>query len=196
LRERGHQVHVNVGRSQFRCDLAIADAAGTGYALAILLDNPVETVGDSVERYVFRPGVLRSFGWRVLDIPGKDWLDNPGAVLQRIEAMLSSGEDRALDQMVDPVPLARPPVPARIAEEAQATAGVTPGEFARSLHFEQGASRKFWRAALRGSELTVSYGRIGSTGQSLLRQFETPERAMREMEKLVDEKLRKGYVED
>ncbi len=196
LRERGHQVHVNVGRSQFRCDLAIADATGTGYALAILLDNPAETVGDSVERYVFRPGVLRSFGWRVLDIPGKDWLDNPGAVLQRIEAMLSSGKDRALDQMVDPIPLARQPVAAAVAEDAQAPAGDAAGEYVRSLHFEQGASRKFWRASLRGTGLTVSYGRIGSSGQSLLKQFETPERAMREMEKLVDEKLRKGYAED
>lgn len=201
LRERGHQVHLNVGRSQFRCDLAIVDESAAGYALAILLDNPAEAVSDSVERYVFRPGVLRSFGWRVLDIPGKDWLDNPGAVLQRIEAMLAAGEDRALEQMVDPVPLAPPPAPAaaahvaQVAPTAEAALDAAAGAQVRSLHFEQGASRKFWRASLRDAELTVSYGRIGSTGQSLLKQFETPERALREMEKLVDEKLRKGYVE-
>ncbi|KQV45338.1 AAA domain-containing protein [Duganella sp. Root336D2] len=198
LRKRGHQVHLNVGRSQFRCDLAIVDESSAGYALAILLDNPAETVSDSVERYVFRPGVLRSFGWRVLDIPGKDWLDNPGAVVQRIEAMLSAGEDRALEQMVDPVPFAPSPALAAAVDAApvaEAATAVEGGGQARNLHFEQGASRKFWRASLRGSELTVSYGRMGSAGQSLLKQFETPERAMREMAKLVDEKLRKGYVE-
>jgi predicted DNA-binding WGR domain protein len=48
---------------------------------------------------------------------------------------------------------------------------------------------------VRGTELSVSYGRIGSNGQTLLKQFDTPERAAREMEKLVDEKLRKGYLE-
>jgi predicted DNA-binding WGR domain protein len=199
LRGRGHQVHVNVGRSQFRCDLAIAD--GSGYALAILLDNPAEPVGDSVERYVFRPGVLRSFGWRVLDIPGKDWLDDPGAVLQRIEAMLSAGQDRALDQMVDPIPLApaaAPPAAApapAIASTGEGAVAAAAGEHVRSLQFQQGDSRKFWRAAVRGTELSVSYGRIGSNGQTLLKQFDTPERAAREMEKLVDEKLRKGYLE-
>ncbi|HEY0491485.1 MAG TPA: AAA domain-containing protein [Telluria sp.] len=199
LRERGHQVHLNVGRSQFRCDLAIVDGSSAGYALAILLDNPAEAVSDSVERYVFRPGVLRSFGWRVLDIPGKDWLDNPAAVLQRIEGMLSAGEDRALEEMVDPLPPVAQPAQAaatEVAPAAEAATSTAAGELVRSLHFEQGSSRKFWRAALRGNELTVSYGRIGSNGQSLLKQFDTPERAMREMEKLVDEKLRKGYLED
>ncbi len=121
------------------------------------------------------------------------------AVLQRIEGMLAAGEDRALDQMVDPLPPVAQPAPAiatEVAPIAEAAADGAAGELVRSLHFEQGASRKFWRAALRGNELTVSYGRIGSTGQSLLKQFDTPERAMREMEKLVDEKLRKGYLED
>ena len=41
----------------------------------------------------------------------------------------------------------------------------------------------------------MSYGRIGSNGQTNLKEFDTPERARREMDKLVAEKLRKGYVE-
>jgi predicted DNA-binding WGR domain protein len=40
----------------------------------------------------------------------------------------------------------------------------------------------------------VSYGRIGSAGQQVRKEFESPERARAEMEKLVAEKLRKGYV--
>jgi len=198
LRERGHEVQINVGRSQFRCDLAVVDSSSGGYTLAILLDNPAEAVGDCVERYVFRPGVLRSFGWRVLDIPGKDWLDDADSVLLRIEAMLASGEDRALDQMIDPLPAIAPGAsPVASAEPVPAPATAAPAEEeVCSLRFEQGASRKFWRATVRGTELSVSYGRIGSSGQSLLKQFETPERAQREMEKLVDEKLRKGYVKD
>ena len=66
----------------------------------------------------------------------------------------------------------------------------------RRLRFEQGGAAKFWQVALNGSALTVRFGRLGSQGQSQLKQCETIERAAREMDKLVDEKLRKGYVED
>jgi hypothetical protein len=98
LRARGHTVDVHVGRSQLRCDLAIVDPAGGGYTLAILLDNPADSVPDSGERYVFRPAILRSFGWRVLDVPGKDWIDDPDAVLARIDCVLAGGKDPLLDQ--------------------------------------------------------------------------------------------------
>ncbi|UUZ49845.1 WGR domain-containing protein [Massilia sp. B-10] len=67
---------------------------------------------------------------------------------------------------------------------------------ARTLRFEQGTSRKFWRASVQGTELHVTYGRIGSASQNNVKQFDSAERALREMNKLVDEKLRKGYEED
>ena len=201
LRARGHQVHVNVGHSQFRCDLAIVDPLAQGYALAILLDAPGEAVADTIERFVFRPGILRSFGWRVLDIPGKDWLTDANGVLTRIEAMLTDGEDRALSAEVELLaPRQTPPsalsadvanVDVRAAEAAQ----TAQTEVVRTLRFEQGGSSKFWCARLRSTELSVSYGRIGSNGQTNLKEFDTPERARREMDKLVAEKLRKGYVE-
>ncbi|SOY44847.1 hypothetical protein CBM2592_A130110 [Cupriavidus taiwanensis] len=41
----------------------------------------------------------------------------------------------------------------------------------------------------------MNYGRIGSAGQSSMKAFDSAERARREMDKLVAEKLRKGYVE-
>jgi predicted DNA-binding WGR domain protein len=200
LRGRGHEVHANVGSSQFRCDLAIVERERPSYALAILLDNPEEAVEDTLERYVFRPGILRSFGWKVLDLPGKDWLDDSDAVLERIEKMLADGEDRALDvapaSEFDPPPVLTPPVgapPEALAEKAPVRSDDAK-ETVRSLHFEQGGSQKFWRASVRGNELTVTFGRKGSNGQSLLKQFESNDRALKEMEKLVTEKTRKGYL--
>ncbi|MYZ44390.1 AAA domain-containing protein [Schauerella aestuarii] len=88
LRARGHTVHEHVGRSQFRCDLAIVDPAGNGYWLGILLDHDSASPADVRERYVFRPGVLRAFGWTVIDVPSNAWLKDPDAVLARIEAAL------------------------------------------------------------------------------------------------------------
>jgi predicted DNA-binding WGR domain protein len=194
LRARGHLVDVSVGRSQLRCDLAIVDPSTQEYALAILLDRPDEIVADTVERYTFRPGILRTFGWKVLDVPGKDWINDSGAVMARIESMLKHGEDRALESAPifspEPVPPARAPEPAQLPQDHAAAPDVI-----RQLEFEQGSSRKFWTASVHGNELSVRYGRIGSSGQTVLKQFESAERARRELEKLVTEKLRKGYLE-
>jgi predicted DNA-binding WGR domain protein len=199
LRARGHEVRVHVGRSQLRCDLAVIDPAGAGYALAILLDNPADAVADSVERYVFRPAILRSFGWRVLDVPGKDWLTDANAVVARIEAMLATGADPALAVELAPhVPVQRhamlpdngpPDAAPRVA------APDTPPTQLRSLRFEQAGSRKFWKGSVSGDALRVTYGRIDNTGQTIVKQFESSARALRELNKLVEEKLRKGYVE-
>ncbi len=192
LRQRGHIVHEQVGRSQFRCDLAIVDPAGGDYQLAILLDGPDQAVADTRERYVFRPGVLRGFGWQVIDVPGRDWLRAPEAVLARIDAALQGREvdaQTALDAL-ESLPVmeaavveAAPEVPAALAEDV----------LSRELVFEQGTSNKFWRVAVSGGELVVTYGRIGSAGQRNVKQFDSPARARREMDKLVAEKLGKGY---
>jgi predicted DNA-binding WGR domain protein len=198
LRERGHDVHAHVGRSQLRCDLAIVDPSGAGYALAILLDNPADAITDTLERYVFRPAILRSFGWRVLDVPGKDWLDDPAGVVRRIEGMLSNGEDQALDvEIAPPAALPRTEVAGAPREVTPPSAAPADADgHARSLRYEQGKSSKFWRVSVQGAELSVTYGRIGSAGQNNVKQFDSPERALRELNKLADEKLRKGYVED
>ncbi|MGT2490937.1 WGR domain-containing protein [Cupriavidus basilensis] len=139
--------------------------------------------------------------------PARTGLHDAGAVLARIEAMLADGEDRALDAEVEPLapvvaPPAQPLAPASDSGSANdastgtCASGARQAELVRALRFEQGSSRKFWRASLSGTELSVSYGRIGSSGQVNLKQFDTAERARREMDKLVAEKLRKGYVEE
>ena len=196
LRARGHAVDENVGRSQFRCDLAVVDPDGGNYLLAILIDDPSMAATDASERYVFRPGVLRSFGWRTLDVPGRDWLRAPEAVLARIEAALAGEEATFDDADLDDDILAPPSAPATgTAAPAASPPPEAPDVVTRRFHFEQGNSRKFWQASLAGTELAVSYGRIGSQGQSVVKVFETPGRAQREMDKLVAEKLGKGYRE-
>jgi predicted DNA-binding WGR domain protein len=186
LRARGHEVREHVGRSSFRCDLGIVAPGGDGYALAVLLDPP-GSAEDARQRYVFRPAILRAFGWRVLDLPCLDWLRDPAKVLARIETRLSDGEEplseRAEEVLLPPPPAsATPDAPAAVLADAS-----------RSLLFEESGSSKFWRIARNGGELSVSFGRIGSKGQSLLKTYDTAERAEREMVKLVDEKLRRGY---
>ncbi len=63
------------------------------------------------------------------------------------------------------------------------------------LEFEEGTSSKFWRARVEGKTLYVNYGKIGSNGQTQVKQLGDPDAAQAEYDKLVREKRRKGYVD-
>lgn len=63
------------------------------------------------------------------------------------------------------------------------------------LEFEEGTSSKFWRARVEGKTLYVNYGKIGAAGQTQVKDFGDPAAATKEYEKLVREKVKKGYVE-
>lgn len=54
---------------------------------------------------------------------------------------------------------------------------------------------KFCEVSCDGCELTVNFGRIGTAGQSKVKQFDEPTEAKAERKKLIMEKTRKGYQE-
>lgn len=63
------------------------------------------------------------------------------------------------------------------------------------LEFTEGKSSKFWEIQLDGSQFTVIWGRLGTKGQSQLKSFADPAKAQAAHDKLVAEKLAKGYQE-
>ncbi|MEM6839893.1 MAG: WGR domain-containing protein [Cyanobacteria bacterium P01_C01_bin.120] len=64
------------------------------------------------------------------------------------------------------------------------------------INYSENAS-KFWRITLRSDELgfQTRYGRIGTKGQSRLKVFTTPFACRNAYGKVIQQKLRKGYVE-
>jgi predicted DNA-binding WGR domain protein len=63
------------------------------------------------------------------------------------------------------------------------------------LEFEEGTSSKFWRARVEGATLYVNYGKIGTAGQTQVKDFGSADLATKEYDKLVREKRKKGYVD-
>ncbi len=63
----------------------------------------------------------------------------------------------------------------------------------REFQLIEGTSKKFWTIELDGTTHTVQFGRIGTAGQTQTKQFKTPEEAQKAYEKLVREKVSKGY---
>ncbi|WP_317203611.1 DUF4011 domain-containing protein [Janthinobacterium sp.] len=210
LRERGHVVDSKVGQSRFRCDLGIRAADGGQYALGIMIDTAAHYANrDIFERYVSRPRILRAFGWRTLQVIASDWFHDRAALLERIErAMQADAEpeprvDDTAAAEATPAPAATAPLDDADREEATAPAE-TPATMAspspaassaRRFEFIEGTARKFWSVECTDSEVTIRFGRIGTQGQTQLKQFASAPRARQEAAKLADEKLRKGYKE-
>src|SRR5262245_10649300 len=69
------------------------------------------------------------------------------------------------------------------------------GDPMRTFTYSDVKSHKFWNIELKGKSFTVTYGRIGSAGQTQTKEFATEEKAKAEHDKLVKEKTAKGYVE-
>ncbi|MDY7098499.1 MAG: AAA domain-containing protein [Pseudomonadota bacterium] len=199
LAMRGHDVEEYVGGASFRCDVAILSDDGADFALGILIDGG--TLGDArrvYERYVFKPTILRAFGWRVIDIPSHAWRQDRDGVIAMIEAELQRDTPHLDDDPFTEVPLpAQVSVPstkpkAPVAEE------VAPPSTAdwQTFRFQRGSSDKFWRIALRGTDVVVNYGRSGTKGQSVTKSYDDEAAAKRAMTKLILEKTKKGYVEE
>jgi predicted DNA-binding WGR domain protein len=67
-------------------------------------------------------------------------------------------------------------------------------EWKVNLEFEEGGSSKFWRARVDGGTLYVNFGRIGTGGQTQVKEL-GPEGAEKELAKLEREKRKKGYTD-
>jgi predicted DNA-binding WGR domain protein len=66
----------------------------------------------------------------------------------------------------------------------------------RRLIYNQDSSNKFWEIELTDASFTVCFGRIGTEGQSQTKSFASAAEAKTQHDKLVNEKLKKGYVDD
>src|SRR5947209_6760357 len=65
----------------------------------------------------------------------------------------------------------------------------------RTFVFSDGKSNKFWNIDLQGASFTVTFGKVGTKGQTQKKDFPDAAAAKTAHDKLVAEKLGKGYVE-
>jgi predicted DNA-binding WGR domain protein len=65
----------------------------------------------------------------------------------------------------------------------------------RTFVFTDDKSNKFWNIELDGSRFTVTFGKVGTKGQTQTKEFADEGQARKAHDKLVAEKLGKGYVE-
>jgi predicted DNA-binding WGR domain protein/very-short-patch-repair endonuclease len=218
LAARGYAVEERVGMSHFRCDLAVRRHGDPRHRLGILVDGEAHyRQDDLLERDLMRPQLLRAFGWSVRQVLSADWYRRRHELLEELVQQVEMGDagpddDGAEDGLEDPWaeldavieaagPSAPPPPPgaAGVApprtEPGSAPAPAGAGARRRRFELVGGSSRKFWEVAVDGCAVVVHFGRIGTAGQTQQKLFSDPTTASRTAERLVREKLAKGYVE-
>jgi predicted DNA-binding WGR domain protein len=63
------------------------------------------------------------------------------------------------------------------------------------LEFSDGRSNKFWRARVEDDKLYINFGRIGTTGQTQLKELGDQAAAEKERDKVAKSKRKKGYAD-
>ncbi|MBS0206746.1 MAG: DUF4132 domain-containing protein [Planctomycetes bacterium] len=100
----------------------------------------------------------------------------------------------------DPAPKKAAKSPAAKKSKSTATAShatpATSPQTPRRFVFTDSSSHKFWTIARDGATHTVTFGKVGTNGQTQTRDFDTPEAALKACDKLIAEKVGKGYVEE
>ena len=72
---------------------------------------------------------------------------------------------------------------------------MTTTAYKRRFEFIEGNSSKFWEIEVAGKEVTVRYGRNGTSGQTLAKVFSDVLSANLHANKKIAEKVSKGYCE-
>ena len=65
----------------------------------------------------------------------------------------------------------------------------------RYFEFKDAHSSKFWEVSVAGSTVTARYGKIGTNGQTSVKELDSPEQAQEHATKQAAGKLKKGYQE-
>ena len=62
----------------------------------------------------------------------------------------------------------------------------------RVFVFQDFKSQKFWSVVVVGTDITVNYGKLGTDGQTQVKNYATTEEAEKAASKLIAEKTRKN----
>lgn len=116
LQANGYQTRCQVGRSRYRLDIGVVDAARPGrYLAGILLDGETyHQARTTRDRELAQQAVLQNLGWKLYRVWTIDWLERRQKEIDRLLAYLAEAEKGA--QEPEPETQAAPPeAPVRVA---------------------------------------------------------------------------------
>ncbi|MGC4040845.1 MAG: AAA domain-containing protein [Flavobacterium sp.] len=194
LEKQGYFVTENVGQSSFKCSLGVKRSKEeTEFILGISIDDDNHYGNDDVlEQYFLKPELLRHNGWKLCQIYTKDWIDNKNRVLKMLNSALNDEPFFETVTIEKTVPIeTEEPVTVILSEEPATTSSQNLN--ATKLINTENGSNKFWEISVTNDELVIQYGKVGTKGQKLIKNFDSEAVAMHEMENLIRQKKARGY---
>lgn len=89
LEQRGYEVDVNLGNTEYKLSLGVYDPELRRYVLGIECDYQAYHSSESLlERDVYRIKFLESRGWNIVRVWSRDWWLSPGKVLDELTARI------------------------------------------------------------------------------------------------------------
>lgn len=196
LEKLGYCVTENIGQSSFKCSLGVKKSKGeTEFMLGISIDDDHHYGNDDVlEQYFLKPELLKHNGWKLCQIYTKDWIDNQNRVIKMLKSALNNEAffETVIIEKTVPIEMEEP-VTVFLSEEPAVVPNSNP--YATRLISTENGSNKFWEVSVTNGELVIQYGKIGTKGQKLIKNFESEAKATQEMQTLIRQKLARGYRE-
>ena len=181
LENNGYIVIQNIGQSGFKCHLGVMKSLeGDFYVAGILLDDAYHYKNDDLlEQYIFKPQLLKSNGWNIIQIYSKDWyLDSENVLRQVIHQI----ENEVIESGIN------------IASHIEMQPVKSLEIFSIRLEKRGEKSSKFWEIRKISSDLTIKSGRLNTSGKSMVKPFQNQQIAEKAMWKMIAIKLKNGYV--
>jgi DNA ligase-1 len=127
----------------------------------------------------------------------------PGSAVRRVRApQVDVGGDVLVSKSKSPAPdlamaaaTSASPITAGALVSGPPTVPAASATGTRRLEFVEGVSAKFWEIHVAGACFHTRYGKIGTDGQRTRKDFATDAKAQAEADKLLAEKIKKGYIE-
>ncbi len=200
LNEQGYFTKINIGQSHFKCHIGIKKSeTDKSYLLGIILDdNAHYNNTDLIEQYLLKPNILKNFGWNILQVYAKDWLENRSKVLKLIINKIDGKTD---DEILETENISNTETLLNQRIELATTKHNNLVENFNSpintntirLLLEESNTNKFWQITQNKISLIIEFGKVNTNGQKIIKSFETEDLATKEMKRLIEQKKKKNY---
>lgn len=105
IRERGYEVHTNIGCSGYRVDIGVVNSEKKSeYLLGVLCDGASYKAAKTVrDREVIQQGVLKLLGWNIHRVWTMDWIENQERVISEIIKAIIEAPTKQIEEPPMPI---------------------------------------------------------------------------------------------
>lgn len=186
LEKLGYTIETNIGQSTFKCHIGVKKTVDDESFIAGILidDNSHYQSDDILETYLLKPQVLKNSGWNIIQVFSKDWYADTGKVLEQVIYSIENPQKEEANnpELLDVLPI-----------KSQEFSAIE-NKFIR-LESTENENHKFWEIKREGSNLILQYGKVQSKGTRMIKPFPDAQTAEKEMKRMIDRKIKDGYVE-